>query len=124
MSMHLVGPYMTTTNYKKRKTTTNKKLEAAKAEHEAWLKKKGVGKVALPTNARGQRVGIHEIPNYQSTKPTVALSNKVAAHGPAVEKKEYSGERKLIGIATMHKSNMVPVFAEKDAVDIAQMRRN
>jgi hypothetical protein len=30
-----------------------------------------------------------------------------------------------LGIATMHKSNMVPVFADKkeDAVDIANMRR-
>jgi len=35
----------------------------------------------------------------------------------------YSGERKLIGIATMHKSNMVPVFAKSDAEDIARMRR-
>jgi hypothetical protein len=38
----------------------------------------------------------------------------------------YSGERTLLGVATMHKSNMVPIFADKkdDAVDIAQMRRN
>ena len=36
---------------------------------------------------------------------------------------QYSGERKLIGIATMHKSNQVPVFEEQDAKDIANMRR-
>jgi len=36
----------------------------------------------------------------------------------------YSGEQKLLGIATLHKSNMVPVFAKQDAVDIANMRRN
>jgi hypothetical protein len=43
----------------------------------------------------------------------------------------YTGERKLIGIATMHKSNMVPVFADDDdktgkrqATEIAKMRRN
>ena len=46
-------------------------------------------------------------------------------------RQEYTGERKLIGIATMHKSNMVPVFADDDdkqgkraATEIAQMRRN
>ena len=41
------------------------------------------------------------------------------------EKMEYSGERKLIGIATMHKSNAVPIFEhDKDhAKDIARMRR-
>ena len=44
---------------------------------------------------------------------------------------QYTGERRLVGIATMHKSNMVPVFADEDdvngskaATDIAQMRRN
>jgi hypothetical protein len=29
----------------------------------------------------------------------------------------------LIGIATMHKSNLVPVFSEEDAEAIAKMRR-
>ena len=41
------------------------------------------------------------------------------------EKMEYSGERKLIGIATMHKSNAVPIFEhdKEHAKDIARMRR-
>jgi hypothetical protein len=30
----------------------------------------------------------------------------------------------MIGIATMHKSNSVPVFSTKDAKDIAKMRRD
>ena len=40
------------------------------------------------------------------------------------QSRTYSGEQKLLGIATLHKSNMVPVFAKQDAVDIANMRRN
>ena len=43
---------------------------------------------------------------------------------------QYTGERRLVGIATMHKSNMVPVFADEDdrtgskqATEIAKMRR-
>ena len=46
------------------------------------------------------------------------------------EPMQYTGERKLLGIATMHKSNMVPVFEDdegngkKQATEIAQMRRN
>lgn len=125
MSMHLVGPYLTTTKYNsKKKTSNSKKLEAAKAEHEAWLKKMGVGKAKLPTNKKGQRVGIYEIPDY-STGPRMT-SDRVAGHGPAKEPMVYSGERQLLGVATMHKSNIVPIFADKktDAVDIAQMRRN
>ena len=46
------------------------------------------------------------------------------------EPMQYTGERKLLGIATMHKSNMVPIFEDDDgngkkqATEIAQMRRN
>ena len=52
---------------------------------------------------------------------------------PATKKEamQYTGERKLVGIAMMHKSNLVPVFADDDdkngqkqATEIAQMRRN
>lgn len=41
------------------------------------------------------------------------------------ESLQYTGERKLIGIATMHKSNAVPIFEDnKDhAKEIARMRR-
>jgi len=39
------------------------------------------------------------------------------------EAKVYNGKRKLLGIATMHKSNMVPVFSKDDAEEIAKMRR-
>ena len=46
----------------------------------------------------------------------------------ATAKKEsmvYSGERKLLGIATMHKSNAVPIFEDnkEHAKEIARMRR-
>lgn len=34
----------------------------------------------------------------------------------------YTGD-KLLGIAVMHKSNLVPVFSQEDAEDISRMRR-
>jgi hypothetical protein len=42
------------------------------------------------------------------------------------EPKVYTGERELLGIATLHKSNAVPIFADDKeyAKDIARMRRN
>lgn len=130
MTMHMVGPHMTTTKYNRKKPTkkTPRQLEA-EARHQEFLKKMGVDdeslKRKLSYDHKGRRKGINEIPDYKSTKPQTVLSNKVAAHGAAVEPKEYSGERQLIGIATMHKSNLVPVFADKkqDAIDIARMRR-
>jgi len=44
---------------------------------------------------------------------------------PRRENPIYTGERKLIGIATMHKSNAVPIFEDdkQHAIDIARMRR-
>lgn len=39
------------------------------------------------------------------------------------ERKEYTGTL-IKGIATMHKSNAVPVISKEDAVDCATMRRN
>ena len=43
-----------------------------------------------------------------------------------VENPSYTGERKLLGIGTLHKSNLVPVFAEDEnyAKDLAKMRRS
>ena len=40
----------------------------------------------------------------------------------APDKKEYTGSL-VTGIATMHKSNIVPVINEQEAKDIARMRR-
>jgi len=67
-----------------------------------------------------------QTPNYPS------LSNSVPTGGcTKKESLKYTGERKLVGIAMMHKSNLVPVFADDDdkdgskqATEIAQMRRN
>jgi len=118
MTMSLVGPYLTTTRYnRKQKKSKNKRLQKAQAEHEQWLASMGVGK------SKAQHT--NEIPDYK-TRDTAPLSNNIAGHGPAKESMVYSGERRLLGIATMHKSNMVPVFADKkqDAKDIAAMRRN
>ena len=115
MTMSMCGPGLTTTRYnRKQKLSKSKKLAKAKAEHEEYLKKLGV---------KGSKKEVRsEIPDY-STGPRVT-SDKIG-NGHAKERNVYSGERQLIGIATMHKSNMVPIFADKkeDAKDIASMRR-
>jgi len=55
--------------------------------------------------------------------PSVPMSTK----GNTTKKDSlyYTGERKLLGIATMHKSNAVPIFEDdkQHAIDIARMRR-
>jgi hypothetical protein len=125
MSMHLMGPYMTTTKYNSKKSNRKKtaKQLKAEAEHDKFLRKQGVHPDQL--TAKKKRQDLNSIPDYKANKPDVELSNKIAGHGPARESNTYSGERQLLGIATMHKSNMVPVFADRkeDAKDISSMRR-
>ena len=60
-----------------------------------------------------------EYPSYVSDN--LGLGNPT----PKIESMQYTGERKLIGIGTMHKSNLVPVFEEDKqyAKDLARMRR-
>lgn len=43
--------------------------------------------------------------------------------GTAKSRQQYTGTQ-MLGIATMHKSNSVPVFNSQAAVELAQMRRN
>ena len=43
MSMHLVGPYLTTTKYgSKKKKSNSKRLAESEAKHNAWLAKQGL----------------------------------------------------------------------------------
>lgn len=123
MTMHLVRG-MSTTNTKKRKakgiTAADRK---AKVEHDKWLRKMGVHPEQL---AKRQKVAINEIPDYTKDRRSLPTSDRICGNGTKKEGNVYSGERQLLGVATMHKSNMVPIFADKkeDAKDIAQMRRN
>jgi hypothetical protein len=120
MTMSLVRG-MTSLNTKKQKSKkkTAKQI-AAEAEHEAYLKKLGVGKTKLPTNAKGERVGINAIPNYKVVRVT---SDIIPAHGSAKERSQYTGTE-IAGIVTTHKSNAQPIRKDNKqaAVDAANMR--
>ena len=124
MTMQMVGPYLTTTRYNSKKKKPNAKQLKAQAEHDKWLRKNGVHPDQLAAK-KHKDVSINSIPNYREDARGLPTSDKICGHGPAKESMTYSGERQLLGIATMHKSNMVPIFADKkdDAKDIASMRR-
>tara|TARA_B100000683_G_C12285440_1_gene471709 strand:+ start:329 stop:724 length:396 start_codon:yes stop_codon:yes gene_type:complete len=127
MSMHLVGPWMTTTNYKKRKQKgrTKKDIEAQKY-HDKWLRKMGAHPDQIKESKKNNAsVSILSVPDYRSSGNSVPTSDVIPGGSTAPQERQiYSGERRLLGVATMHKSNMVPVFDRDDAKDIAQMRRN
>ena len=75
-------------------------------------KKKIVTNVAAWT---GTKSHIRETKHYPSLNTGMGVATKSNT-------KVYTGD-KMIGIATLHKSNAVPVFNSEDAVDISKMRR-
>ena len=97
---------------------------AAEAEHDTSMRIQGVHPDQLAAKKLTD-IELRNIPNFIKDRPSLPTSDKVCGNGTAKEQMVYSGERQLLGIATMHKSNMVPVFADKkeDAKDIASMRR-
>lgn len=134
MSMHLVGPYMTTTMYSRKKSKAKKKTKTqldAERQHEKFLRKHGVHpdqrKESQDTGSSvGLGIAAHNgvVRGSNTSGPTITTTDSIpvgVAAKPAP--KVYSGEQQLIGIATMHKSNMVPVFSKKNAVELAKMRR-
>jgi hypothetical protein len=60
----------------------------------------------------------------RETKYYPSLTTTSPAHATAKpERKEYTGTL-IKGIATMHKSNAVPIISKEEAEDVAKMRRN
>ena len=87
-------------------------LRKAREEYRQWLKERGLDKLKHKKNTSEPLV-LEPI----EERTGVPLGNKIPVSGG--KKQEpifYSGKRKLIGIATMHKSNQVPVFADDDDV--------
>lgn len=61
------------------------------------------------------------VPSERSTKKIPSLDTGIG-NAAKIESKVYTGTA-CKGIATMHKSNAVPVFSNEEAVSIANMRR-
>ena len=125
--MHLVGPYMTTTNHKKRKPSNSKRQQEAQAAHDEWLRKRGVHpeqlKKALPHDSKGRRQGVYAKPDYSTRVETAPTSDVITRVEGKRKENQYTGDE-LAGIGLLHKSNMVPVRKDSnDAVEIARMRR-
>jgi hypothetical protein len=79
MSMHLVGPYLTTTKYSSKKKTASKskRLAESTAKHEQWLRERGLH----PEQRNLQRAfkGKHqnELPDYSNGRNSAELSNGI-----------------------------------------------
>jgi hypothetical protein len=58
----------------------------------------------------------------RNTGPRIPSLNSGAGVATLAPAKVYTGT-KVRGIATMHKSNAVPVFSDEEAIEISRMRR-
>jgi len=134
MSMHMEGPWLSTTGKRRGKKKFRNADSANKARRnaEAWqalMDKWGVKDNVKPTGK--------PVPKSTWMGPTVNSSVVVDPRrlthnipsvdtgvGVAVKKEvqQYTGTA-MLGIGQLHKSNSVPVFSKEDAVDISKMRR-
>jgi hypothetical protein len=131
MSMHLEGPWLSTTGKKKGK----KKFASADAKRKSeqldkeWKdlqtrwgieaeEKKRKRAMSAPSLSGNYSLSIPEGRNTTAHIP----SRDTGGNATLREPKVYTGT-KVKGIATMHKSNAVPIFSDEEAVEISKMRR-
>ena len=129
--MHLEGPWLSTTGKRKGKKKFASAEHARKARDldESWkelLKRQGV---ELEERKRKRALSAESLTSVYSLK--IPEGRNTTAHIKSVDTggnatlapaKVYTGT-KVLGIATMHKSNAVPVFSDEEAIDISKMRR-
>ena len=130
MTMHMCGPALSLNGKKKGKFKYRNAAEAQKArELEAdWkelLKRQGV-EAENKKRARAMKaeplVYKLETPVGRTNTHHIPSLNTVGGVAVLAPPKVYTGT-KVKGIATMHKSNAVPVFSDEEAIDISKMRR-
>jgi hypothetical protein len=129
--MHLEGPWLSTTGKKKGKkkfasAEAKRKSEQLDREWKELLKRQGL---ELEEKKRKRAMSAESLTSVYSLKipegrNTTAHLKSVNTGGNATlaPAKVYTGTM-VKGIATMHKSNAVPIFSDEEAVDIARMRR-
>jgi hypothetical protein len=129
--MHLEGPWLSTTGKKKgkKKFASAEHARKARALDESWKELQKKWGIEAEEKKRTRGLSAPSLSSSYSLKipegrNTTAHIKSVDTGGNAVLKpaKVYTGT-KVKGIATMHKSNAVPVFSDEEAVDISKMRR-
>ena len=129
MTMHLEGPWLSMGGKKRGKVKFRNAEEARRAREleQSWkdlLKRQGVEaeekKRARALKAPALDYKLSAPPGR--TTSTHIPSRDTGGNATLAPAKVYTGT-KVKGIATMHKSNAVPVFSDEEAVEISRMRR-
>ena len=128
MTMHLHHPSLSLNGKKRGKVKFRNAEEAQRAREldASWkelLKRQGVE----AEEKRRTRAMKAEPLDYKLTIPEGRSTSHIPSrdtggNATLAPAKVYTGT-KVKGIATMHKSNAVPVFSDEEAVEISRMRR-
>jgi hypothetical protein len=129
MTMHLCGPALTLIGKKKGKAKFRNAEEARRAREldASWKELQKKWDVDAEEKRRRRAMKAEPL-TYKLTTPVGRTNThhipSVDTGGNAIKApdKVYTGT-KVRGIATMHKSNAVPVFSDEEAVEISTMRR-
>lgn len=134
MTMHLLGPAYTTTSTRKRKqkvtTSSHTKMAMDWLDYNKRMKKMGL-KTKTFDEYKQYRSGNYKpklrgtpMPEYNVDRSHREKYPSQAEIGVAFKKEPNTYTGTLIkGIATMHKSNAVPIISDEQAVEVARMRR-
>lgn len=124
MTMHLVGPWMSTTGKRKGKkkwSSADKKKMSAELEN-SWQKL--VAKHAPKTQIKPSNPSYCLSPALPRSSSNIPSKPDTVTGAVTIKQTpKYTGD-KILGIGTMHKSNAVPIFSDDEAKDISKMRRN
>lgn len=129
MSMHLHHPSLSLNGKKKGKQKFRNADEARKSREldESWKELQKKWAVEAEDKKRKRALSAEPL-SYKLTAPVGRATTHIPSRGDGMGSatlappKVYTGT-KVKGIATMHKSNAVPVFSDEEAVEISKMRR-
>lgn len=94
-----------------------KRIRNLNREHEEWLKSQGLHSSLRKRDLSGIDY------NLEVSRPTpYNTSHNVSGNTNKPDQKIYTGSL-IKGIATMHKSNAIPIINEEQAIEISKMRR-
>ena len=131
MTMHLEGPWLSTTGRKRgpRKWASADAKKLAQQRQAEWDRKLIQFEKLTPKFSTGpynapKKTMKDFMPKTPPGRETPYIASRDTGWVPCVkvQDQEYTGT-KVKGIATLHKSNGVPVFTDQEAIDISKMRR-
>ena len=132
MAFHLEGPWLTTTGKKKgpRRWASAEAKRKAELLQQEWEQRLGNFKRMAPRFGRTPAPPPKPAGTLKVTmrvppgRETPAIPSLDTGWLPCTKSQDqaYTGT-KVKGVGIMHKSNMVPIFSNEEAVEISKMRR-